>query len=45
VYALYSAVDNDANASFNLVEVGSAGATDPSASALAVGVNLKFSSM
>ncbi len=45
MYALYTALDNDQSAGFNLVEVGSAGATEASASALAVGVNMKFSSM
>ena len=46
-YALYTAIDNDKNATFDLDAVGSAGAagTGPAASAIAVGVNLKFSSM
>ncbi|MFC1747907.1 porin [Pseudomonadota bacterium] len=45
LYALYAAIDNDTNGTFSLDAVGSAGATSPAANALAVGINLKFSSM
>lgn len=45
LYALYTQLDNDANASFSLDDVGSAGTPEASASAAVVGVNLKFSSM
>lgn len=44
-YALYTQLDNDAAATFDLAEIGSAGTTEPSASAIAVGVNMKFSSL
>ena len=45
LYALYTQLDNDANASFDLDYVDSAGSPESSASAAVVGVNMKFSSM
>ncbi len=45
MYALYTALDNDQNADFHLVEVESAGTPESTANAFAVGVNMKFSSM
>ena len=45
VYALYTKLDSDKNDSYDLVNVGAAGGTEDSASALAAGINIKFSSM
>ncbi len=44
VYALYTKLDSDKNDSYDLGYVGAAG-DEPSASALAAGINIKFSSM
>ena len=45
LYALYTAIDNDDNAGYDLDYVDAAGPGGPGASALAVGINLSFSSM
>ncbi len=46
VYGVYSKIDSDNSASYNLVSgVGAAGVNGGAASAVAVGINMKFSSM
>lgn len=45
VYALYTKLDSDKNASYDLGYVGAAGGAEDSASALAAGINISFSSM
>lgn len=44
-YILYTQIDSDQNATYNLAGVGAAGSPEASASAFALGVNMKFSSL